>query len=120
MRKKICILEDDIDLLQLLEINCKLRGYDEVYTETDGLRGFNLIKKIQPSIIILDLGLPNLDGIEVCKLLRKIKKFQKVPILAFSGRNCSMETLISVGFNDFIPKPSGINVLVDAIMQWLA
>ena len=43
MRKKICILEDDIDLLQLLEINCKLRGYDEVYTETDGLRGFNLM-----------------------------------------------------------------------------
>ncbi len=119
MRKKICIIEDDKDFLYLLKVRLNSRGYHNIFSESDGLNGFKLIKKIVPHIIILDIGLPSINGIELCKELRKIDLFQQTPIIAYTGKNCTLSELINVGFNDFVQKTSDFNVLLKIIKKWL-
>lgn len=92
-----------------------------IMTETDGLRGFRLIKSSNADLIILDINLPRWDGIKICRELRKIQKYKKTPILAFTAldMNEGQEYILNAGFDLCIPKTADLLHLVKIIKKYL-
>jgi two-component system, OmpR family, KDP operon response regulator KdpE len=103
---KVLVVDDDPALLKALRIGLTARG-DEVITAHSGTEAINQVALNAPELVILDLGLPDIDGIEVC---RSIRAFSKVPIVvlsAYGDERRKVEALDS-GADDFVTKPFGM------------
>jgi two-component system, OmpR family, KDP operon response regulator KdpE len=103
---KVLVVDDDPSLLKALRIGLHARG-DEVLTARTGVEAVNQVALGLPDLVILDLGLPDLDGIEVC---RRIREFSHVPIVvlsAYGDERRKVEALDS-GADDFVTKPFGM------------
>jgi DNA-binding response OmpR family regulator len=100
---KILVVEDDIALLENLEYNLKREGY-EVSTATDGKMALEVARDEQPDLIILDIMLPLLDGLSVCRALRKE---MVVPIIILTARVGEVDKIVGLesGADDYITKP---------------
>src|SRR5262249_27007395 len=110
--KKILIVEDQTDTLDLLALMFKHEGY-KVFTAQDGQEGFDLACKEQPDLILTDLMMPNLDGIEMIQLLRNESQFQNVPIIVMTayGEIRAKEAL-NAGANEAVHKPIPFDHLI--------
>jgi len=75
VKQKILIVDDEPDILELVEYNLKKEGY-QVYVASNGQDGINMAKKVHPDLIILDIMMPKMDGIEACRLMRAIPEFK--------------------------------------------
>jgi two-component system KDP operon response regulator KdpE len=103
---KVLLVDDDASLLKALRIGLTARG-DEVLTAYTGAEAVNQVALAAPDLVILDLGLPDIDGIEVC---RRIRAFSGVPIVvlsAYGDERRKVEALDS-GADDFVTKPFGM------------
>jgi two-component system KDP operon response regulator KdpE len=103
---KVLVVDDDQALLKALRIGLTARG-DEVVTAHSGTEAINQVALAAPELVILDLGLPDVDGIEVC---RSIREFSNVPIVvlsAYGDERRKVEALDS-GADDFVTKPFGM------------
>ena len=103
---KILVVDDDLSLLKALRIGLTARG-DDVVTAHTGAEAINQVALAAPDLVILDLGLPDLDGIEVC---RRIRAFSPVPIVvlsAYGDEHRKVEALDG-GADDFVTKPFGM------------
>ncbi len=110
LQQRILIVEDDQPLLKFLRANLKARGYD-VFVATDGQEALEQVEKELPDLILLDINLPKLDGIEVCKRLRQ---WSKIPILMVSARGQESDKVacLDLGADDYITKPFGVEELM--------
>src|SRR5271170_8187818 len=103
---KVLVVDDDLALLKALRIGLTARG-DEVVTAHSGAEAVNQVALSGPDLVILDLGLPDVDGLEVC---RHIREFSDVPIIvlsAYGDERRKVEALDS-GADDFVTKPFGM------------
>ncbi len=107
MTKNIFIIEDNERNMRLFKAVLKIIPDVEIYSETNGVAGLELIKSNNPDIIILDIQLPDKGGIEICSELRKIEKFKETPIIAVTSfaMKGDEERIMSAGFTEYIPKP---------------
>ena len=114
--KKILIVDDEPDILEFLQYNLRKEGY-EVVTANDGKIAIAVAEKEKPNLIILDIMMPELDGVETCRLLRTKKEFQDIPIAFLTARDedFSQITALDVGGDDYITKPIKPRVLVSRI-----
>ncbi|MEW8957444.1 response regulator transcription factor [Clostridium sp.] len=103
MGDKILVIEDDNDLGNLIKDYLEINGF-QVLIANDGLKGTELSNDPKIKLIILDIMLPLLDGIEVCKRIRKISK---MPIIMLSAKSGEMDKILTlgVGADDYITKP---------------
>lgn len=99
----VLLVDDDVKLLRLLQSYFEKEGF-LIYTAQDGLDAFQLVRQRKPNIVVLDLMLPGLDGLEVC---RKIRKDNDVPILMLTARDEETDRLIGleIGADDYVTKP---------------
>ena len=97
------VIEDDDDVRNLLEA-LFLQGGFAVHTASDGRNGVNAVRDKQPMVVILDIGLPDIDGLEV---LRRIRQFSTAYVVVLTGRTEEADQLAALqgGADDFIPKP---------------
>ncbi|MBR5504580.1 MAG: response regulator transcription factor [Methanobrevibacter sp.] len=104
MMKRVLIVDDEESILTLLAFNLEKAGYD-VQTATDGLEGYELALKNKYAFIILDLMLPSMDGMEVCKKLRQEKI--ETPIMILTAKDDELEKIIGLelGADDYMTKP---------------
>ena len=104
-KKKIIILEDDKFLLKAYEIKFKQSDFD-VILATDGISGFELVEKEKPSLIILDLMLPRMNGFEFLKKIKSDEKLKNIPIIVVSnlGQKNDCEKAIKLGAKEFLIK----------------
>jgi two-component system, OmpR family, alkaline phosphatase synthesis response regulator PhoP len=104
MKNKVLIVDDEPSILTLLQYNLEQAGY-EVITAMDGETGKELAEKEFPDLIILDLMLPKLDGMEVCKQLRQIKVM--TPILMLTAKDDELDKILGLelGADDYMIKP---------------
>ncbi|WP_409302117.1 response regulator transcription factor [Peribacillus sp. SCS-155] len=104
MSKKILVVDDEISILTLLQYNLEQAGYS-VITAMDGEEGKTLAEQESPDLIVLDLMLPKLDGIEVCKQLRQQKIM--VPILMLTAKDDEFDKVLGLelGADDYMTKP---------------
>ncbi|PFS09082.1 DNA-binding response regulator [Bacillus cereus] len=102
--KKILIVDDEKEILNLLEAVLKKEGFQHIYTCTTGKEGIYMCKQVQPDLIILDIMLPDLDGYSVCQ---QIRQFTFVPIFFLSAKNEDLDKILglSIGGDDYITKP---------------
>jgi two-component system KDP operon response regulator KdpE len=100
---KILIADDDEQLQRALRITLGVRGYD-VISAKDGAAAIDLAANAHPDLIILDLGMPRVDGLDV---IRAIRAWSRVPILVLSGRTDSAEKVdaLDAGADDYVTKP---------------
>jgi len=120
IRPKILIVDDEEDILELLKYNLEQEDY-EVETALDGKEGISKAKSFMPHLIILDIMMPGMDGIEVCQTLRKDEVFDNTLISFLTARSESFTQISALdgGGDDYITKPVRPNVLKSRIKALL-
>ncbi len=115
---KILIVEDDQTLLEVLKYNLAREGYD-VITAVDGAQALDAAELHRPDLVILDIMLPSLDGLEVCRILRK--KGMTVPILMLTARTDEVDKLmgLELGADDYMTKPFSMRELLARVRAML-
>ena len=118
--KKIVSVVDEKDILEFLQYNLEKEGF-KVYTATNGIDGKKIAKKVNPDLIILDVMMPGLDGIELCNELRELPEFEDTLIIFLSarGEDYSQIAGFEVGADDYITKPIRPRVLIARIKALL-
>ena len=103
---KILVVDDDLALVKALRIGLTARG-DDVITANSGADAIEQVALLNPDLVILDLGLPDLDGLEVC---RRIRDFSSIPVVVLSayGDERRKVEVLDGGADDFITKPFGM------------
>ena len=106
LKHKVLVIDDDDDILEFIEYNLINEGY-EVKTSNDSKKGIELITKFKPQIVILDIMIPEIDGIEICQIIRENREI-KQPIVIFLTARTEDYTQIAgfeAGADDYITKP---------------
>lgn len=118
MPEKILIVEDDSDIIDLIEIHLNDLGYDLDRAE-DGETGLNMIRENDYALVILDLMLPKLDGLEVCKRAREADK--QLPIVMLTSKSEELDKVLGLelGADDYITKPFSVRELTARIKALL-
>lgn len=103
MSRKVLIIEDDRKIVNYLTMYCEAEGW-ETLVSRDGLEGLRVFQREQPNFVLLDLMLPGLDGLEIC---RRIRQTSNVPIIMITARGEEVDRLLGleVGADDYIVKP---------------
>jgi len=102
----ICLVEDDPDISSIIEDNLKREGY-RIKTFTDGAKAYDAITSKRPDLVILDLNLPGMSGIEVCKYIRSNEVTAEIPVIMLTARSEEIDKIIGfeVGADDYVTKP---------------
>lgn len=104
-RRTILVIEDETDILEILKYNLQKNGF-EVLTADSGEKGLELAAKL-PDLILLDLMLPRMDGLEVCRRLRAQERTRGVPIIMLTAKGTEADIVLglTLGADDYMPKP---------------
>ena len=121
MIKNVYMIEDNEKNMKLFRAILKLIPDVEIFEESHGDLGLELIKSGNPDLIILDIQLPELNGIDLCHELRKIEKFKEVPIFAVTSfaMKGDRERILSAGFNEYISKPIKVHEFREIVKEYL-
>jgi two-component system phosphate regulon response regulator PhoB len=113
MKAKILAADDEPDALELIEVNLKGAGY-EVITAADGQEALQKARNLMPDLILLDIMLPEMDGLEVCKALRRDAATARLPIIMLTARTAEIDRVLGLelGADDYITKPFSPRELV--------
>ena len=118
---KIVIVDDDENLRKMLKIRLEAKGYDAIEAES-GEYALEIINKEKPDLILLDIAMPDMDGYEVCKLLKENEETKNIPIIFLTGLGGNLENKLQslmVGGADYIQKPFDGNELLKRIKKIL-
>lgn len=117
---KILLVDDEPDILEIVGYNLRNEGY-QVFTAANGIEAVKSAKKNIPQLILLDIMMPEMDGIEACEKIRKIKSLDNVIIsfLTARGEDYSQVAGFDAGADDYITKPIKPKVLVSKIKSLL-
>ncbi len=120
MAKLIAIVDDEPDILELVSLHLKRAGY-ETETFSDASAFYRFLEKQVPNLLILDLMLPDEDGLEVCKKLRRDSRCNAMPILMLTARSEETDTIIGLelGADDYVKKPFSPKELVARVRALL-
>ena len=112
MREKIMIVEDEPDIIKMLEYNLKKEGF-RITSVSDGREALRRVEREHPDIIILDLMLPEIDGLEVCKTLKQSSDTADIPVIMLTAKAQETDKIVGLelGADDYITKPFSIREL---------
>lgn len=112
-KSRVLIIDDDLELIKLMNIYFKNSGV-VVRVESSGRAGIEAIDEFQPDVIILDIAMPNMDGIEVCKNIRLTKDKRTLPIIAFTAfhKDETKRAMMAAGANLYLVKPIEMSSLL--------
>ena len=111
--ERVLIVDDDPDILRLVSYNLSHAGL-EISTASTGREALDTIRKHRPDLIVLDLMLPDIDGMEVCRTLRQQQSFRRIPILMLTARGEEIDRVVGfeLGADDYVSKPFSPRELV--------
>ncbi len=117
---KILIVDDEPDIIEFLSYNLKKESY-QVFSANNGIQGIEVAKQEKPDMIILDIMMPKMDGIEVCKQLRSIPDFANTVIIFLTAREEDFTQIaaLEAGGDDFVNKPIRPRVFITRISALL-
>ena len=120
MSKKIAVIEDNKTNIKLIRYQLEMEDFD-VHIEETGNAGLKMIKNQKPDMVILDIGLPDIDGFELCKTLRKDKVTKDYPIIMLTAKGEDRDKIegLKLGADDYITKPYNADELILRIKNLL-
>ncbi len=118
--KRVLIIEDDRDIIELVRYNLANEGF-QVSAATDGSTGLAQVKKSAPDVLLLDLMLPKLSGLDICKEIRRDQALNRLPILMLTARGDEADRVIGLemGADDYVTKPFSPRELVARVKALL-
>src|SRR6266542_3146454 len=110
MTIKLLVIDDDTAVTDLLSLLLRSQGF-EVFATNNSAEGLNMVREIDPDLVVLDLMMPEMDGWEVC---RSVRQFSQVPIIILSALNdpSMIASVLDAGADDYLTKPTPSRVLV--------
>jgi len=116
MKEKLLIVDDEKDIVKMLDYNLKKEGF-RLISAYDGEAALELSKKEHPDLVILDLMLPGIDGLEVCKSLKRDDKTAKIPVIMLTAKSQESDKVVGLelGADDYITKPFSPRELIARI-----
>lgn len=120
--KRVLVVDDDRVIQQLLEVNLELEGYVVAGTASDGNEAIAMAAELKPDLILLDIMMPKLDGLEVCRRLKGDPKMAKIPIVLLSARaqDFDIREGLEIGADAYLTKPFDPVELLDVVGRLLA
>jgi two-component system alkaline phosphatase synthesis response regulator PhoP len=117
---KILLADDDKDILELVGFNLEKEGY-EVHTASDGRKALDLARRIIPDLVLLDVMMPEMDGMEACREMREDPKLKNIMIafLTARGEDYSQVAGFDAGADDYIQKPIKTRILISRVKAML-
>ncbi len=111
--KRILVVDDEPDILELVRYNLEKEGYT-VSTADGGKRCLELVKRFVPDLLVLDIMMPDMDGLEVCKALRSDKDTASLPIIMLTAKTDEIDMVLGLelGADDYVLKPFSTKVLL--------
>ncbi len=105
-KHKIVVVEDETDIRELIAHNLEREGF-EVRTASDGEEAIQLVREILPELVLLDLMIPKLDGLEVCKVIKNDEKTSQIPIIMVTAKGEESDIILGLGLgaDDYLTKP---------------
>ncbi len=121
MKPKILIVDDETDALEVLGFKLREAGFNPIFAK-DGTRALTAAKDEKPDLMVLDLMLPEVDGLEVCKILRRDPLTATMPIIMLTARAAEMDRVVGLelGADDYVTKPFSPRELVLRIRKLLS
>jgi two-component system, OmpR family, alkaline phosphatase synthesis response regulator PhoP len=115
-KTKILLIEDEEDIASLIKMQGEISGY-KVHTEADGLNGFAAVERERPDLIILDIMLPGLNGLDVCRKIRSNPDYNNIPIIIISAKSEELDVVLGLelGADDYVAKPFSLKVLFSRV-----
>ncbi|HWP98044.1 MAG TPA: response regulator transcription factor [Syntrophomonadaceae bacterium] len=112
-RKKILVVDDETHIVELVKFNLEKDGF-EVLSAYDGRSGIDMVKNQSPDLILLDIMLPGMDGLKVCRSLKQDSHFSGIPIIMLTAKAEEFDTVLGLemGADDYIKKPFSPRELV--------
>ena len=118
--KKILLVDDEPDIIELLKYNLSKEGY-EIYSSNNGKDAVKIAQEIIPDLIILDVMMPGIDGVETCRQLREIELLKNSLIIFLSARSEDYSQIagFDAGADDYITKPIKLRILISKVKALL-
>ncbi len=115
-KRQILVIDDEKDIVKLLQYNLEKEGY-QVLTALTGEDGLETARAKKPDLVLLDLMLPGVDGLEVCRLLRADVRTSSVPVIMLTAKGSEIDQVVGLelGASDYISKPFSVKVLLARI-----
>lgn len=121
MQKKMLFIDDNEELADIMQLIFERRSF-EFYSTELGKEGIKMAEDVEPDVIILDIGLPDIEGFDVCKKIKENKRGERVPIIFITGKYFSegdKEKGLKLGAEDFLIKPFDPDKLIARINKIL-
>src|SRR5690349_5981046 len=114
--RKILLIEDDSDLVALLRYNLQKEGFHCLDAQT-GKDALELCRQARPDLVLLDIMLPDCDGLEICKTIRAEPDLARIPVIFLTARGAEADRIIGleIGANDYVVKPFFVRELIARI-----
>ena len=120
MSKRILIIEDEQDLVRLLKYNLDKEGF-RVNAVSDGSLVLAEMRREEPDLLVLDLMLPGMDGLEICRQVRRHDRYSSIPILMLTARSDEADRVVGleIGADDYVTKPFSMRELIARVRALL-
>ncbi len=117
MNPKILMIEDDASICDMTKMNLNMNGFQQVYCASDGKEGLAMAARLIPDLILLDIMLPDIDGLTVCRNLKNTPALSGIPIIMLTAKGEENDVVLGLemGADDYIVKPYGSKVLAARI-----
>ncbi|MBS4170928.1 Sensory transduction protein regX3 [Neochlamydia sp. AcF95] len=115
-KSKIVLLEDEEDIAALIKLQADISGY-KLHTEIDGLNGLRAIEREKPDLVILDIMLPGLSGLDVCRKMKIHSELKDIPVIMISAKSEELDVVLGLelGADDYVAKPFSPKVLFSRV-----
>jgi two-component system phosphate regulon response regulator PhoB len=120
VKPRILIVDDEPDALELISFNLRSAGFD-ISTAEDGDQALKMARSLQPDLIVLDVMLPEVDGLEVCKIIRRDPAISGIPIIMLTAKAAEVDRVLGLelGADDYVTKPFSPRELVLRVKNML-
>ena len=111
-KSKILVVDDEVNIVELIKMNLESSGYEVIEAYT-GMEAITKTDFFSPDLILLDLMLPDINGLQICKMLKKNEKTQDIPIIMVTAKSEEIDKVegLNLGADDYITKPFGVSEL---------
>ncbi len=115
-KSKIILIEDEEDIASLIKLQAELADY-KIHIEMDGLNGYLAVERERPDLVILDIMLPGLNGLDVCRKIKINPDLKNIPIIMISAKSEELDIVLGLelGADDYVAKPFSLKVLFSRI-----
>ncbi len=119
-KETILVIEDEVAIRELLQYNLEKEGYSVLLAET-GEKGLETARSERPDLLILDLMLPKIDGLEVCRILKQSRETKHIPVLMLTAKSSELDQVVGLemGAADYLAKPFSVKILLARVKNVL-